>query len=246
LILLCAGMSHARSYSTTFTATENPISEGGNWVGGQSAGGNLWGDVRTNGTMAYGVSEPTTFGDPTALLTGTWGNVQEATATVRIVTPHTGCCYEVEIRLHSSISASNVNGYEAYCSVSTDNLYCHIARWNGSNGSYCNIETQIQNPQLHDGDVLYARASGTNPVVINLYVNGTLSSTVSDSGATCSPGGAGGPFGGGSPGIGFYDNQSDATFADFGFTSFQTSDGISTVSSKMSGPFKISGNARVK
>ncbi len=59
------------SYSTSFSGTENPISENGNWVGGQSAGGNLWGNVQKTPGFAFGVSQPTTFGDPTAILTGT-------------------------------------------------------------------------------------------------------------------------------------------------------------------------------
>ena len=62
----------AQTYSTSFPLTENPISESGKWIGGQSADGNLWGNVQTSGGMAYGVSEPTTYGDPTAILTGSW------------------------------------------------------------------------------------------------------------------------------------------------------------------------------
>src|SRR5215470_13562027 len=76
----------ANSYSRAFTSTENPISDGGKWVGGQSAGGNLWGDIQSNGTMAFGVSEPTEFGDPTAVLAGRWSASQKVTATVRINT----------------------------------------------------------------------------------------------------------------------------------------------------------------
>ena len=76
----------AQTYSTSFPLTENPISERGKWVGGQSAGGNLWGNVQTSGGMAYGVSEPTTFGDPTAILTGSWAANQQAQVTVKIDT----------------------------------------------------------------------------------------------------------------------------------------------------------------
>ena len=66
-------------YSTTFPLVENPISENGSWIGGSSAGaslraggkiwsgGRLWGDVQTISGLAYGVSEPTEFGDPTEL-----------------------------------------------------------------------------------------------------------------------------------------------------------------------------------
>src|SRR5882672_10089128 len=71
----------AQTYSTSFPRTESPISEEGKWVGGQSADGNLWGNVQTGGGVAYGVSEPTTYGDPTAILTGSWASTQHAQVT---------------------------------------------------------------------------------------------------------------------------------------------------------------------
>src|SRR6266481_372481 len=86
-------------FNTNFPLTEDPISQAGNWVGGQSAGGNLWGNVQTTPGLAFGVSEPTQFGDPTAILTGTWGADQTASATVKINTTPTGtCCHEAEVR----------------------------------------------------------------------------------------------------------------------------------------------------
>ena len=73
------------SYSTNFPLTENPISEGGNWVAGQSRRKvNLWGDIRTNGTIAFGVSEPTPYGIRLAILTGPWGPNQTAQAVVKL------------------------------------------------------------------------------------------------------------------------------------------------------------------
>ena len=71
-ILLSAVPLSANTYTTSFPLTQNPISESGRWTNGGAAGANLWGDFQTNGSMAYGVSEPTTYGDPTAILTGTW------------------------------------------------------------------------------------------------------------------------------------------------------------------------------
>src|SRR5215468_11885861 len=61
------------TYTTAFPLQENPISEGGRWIVGQSAGHNLWGDVQTKENFAFGVSEPTKFGDPIAILAGKWG-----------------------------------------------------------------------------------------------------------------------------------------------------------------------------
>jgi hypothetical protein len=167
------------TYSTSFApppAPENPICEntgsGCNWIGGSSAGSSLWGDVQTLPGQAFGVSEPTGFGDPTTLLTGTWGANQTTQATVIITnsSAQTTCCHEVEVRLRMTISANSISGYEAYCSIMIDNQYCHIARWNGPNGSYCNIDSATPAINLNNGDVLAATATGTNPVIINLYL----------------------------------------------------------------------------
>jgi hypothetical protein len=217
------------NYSTNFPLTENPISEGGNWIGGSTAGGSLWGNVQTAGGMVFGVTEPTQFGDPTGILTGTWGPNQTVTGTVKIVSTPTGnCCHEIELRLRMTITANRITGYEAYCSAMPEsfNQYCHIARWNGPNGSYCNIENTPAVTFVANGDVMKATVTGTNPVVITLSRNGTPLVQASDSGGNCSPGGPAGPFTSGNPGVGFYDNV-DTNWNKFGFSSFTATDGTS-------------------
>lgn len=208
-----------RSYSTAFPVTENPISEGGTWIGGQSAGGNLWGNVQAKGNMAIGVSEPTKYGDPTAVLTGAWRGDQMVSGKIRIVKTPSTCCHEVELRLRVIISAGRITGYEAYCSVVPGSPYCHIARWNGPNGSYCNIESSTPAIYAEDGDILMATAMGSNPTTITLYMNGKKILEAIDTGQWCSPGGRGGPFTSGNPGIGFYNDQ-DSDWTDFGFSTF--------------------------
>jgi hypothetical protein len=225
----------AGSYSTSFTLTENPISEKGNWVCGQTAGNNLWGDVRTDGTMAFGVTEPTTYGDPTAVLTGAWGPDQTAQATVRITaTPDNGCCHEAEIRLRTTIApaAHTITGYEIYGSVTPGSAYCHIASWGGPNGSWANIENSAPSLYLKNGDVLKATVTGTNPVVVTAYLNGTQIMTVRDFGTfTFSDGKKYGPWTGGAPGVGFYDNTDDK-WGYFGFSRFTVTDGASGIRAK--------------
>jgi hypothetical protein len=219
-----------KTYTTTFPLTENPISEGGNWVGGQSAGGNLWGNVQTGGSMAFGVTEPTQYGDPTAILTGTWSPAQSVTGVVKLnTTPTVTCCHEDELRLRMTIAANSITGYEAYCSVMPDNPYCHIARWNGPNGSYCNIESSTPSTYAANGDVLMATATGTNPTTITMYKNGTQIMQATDTGQNCSPGGPAGPFTSGNPGIGFYDDQ-DSNWSNFGFSSFSAKDNVASPS----------------
>jgi len=224
------------TYSTGFSRNENPIREDGVWIGGSSGGaslregghfwhrGRLWGDVQTASGMAFGVDEPTRFGDPTAILTGAWGPTQTVSATVRIVrTPTGGCCHEVELRLRTSISQFRITGYEAYCSVMPHQPYCHIARWNGPAGSYWNMETQSKDTYLADGDVIKATVTGTDPAVITLYKNGVEVARAVDSGLPGGGFGAFGPWTSGSPGIGFYDDADDE-WRDFGFSSFTATD----------------------
>ena len=212
-----------RTYWTLFPLAENPISEGGNWVGGQSAGANLWGNVQTNLNMAFGDSEPTRYGDPTAVLIGAWGRNQKVSGTVKINTTPERCCHEVELRLRMTISAGRITGYEAYCSVVPGSPYCHIARWNGPNGSYCNIESSTPRVSATNGDVLMATATGGNPTIITMYKNGAKILQATDVGQNCDPGGAGGPFPAGYPGMGFYDDQ-DSNWSYFGFSSFSAQD----------------------
>jgi hypothetical protein len=171
------------------------------------------------------VDEPTKFGDPTAVLAGTWGPTQTVTATVKInKTPTHGCCHEVELRLRTTISSKSIFGYEAYCSVTPDQKYCHIARWNGPNGSYWNFETGSSAIYLVDGDVIKATAEGTNPTVITLYRNGIQILQATDTGVAGGGFGAYGPWTSGNPGIGFFDNYDD-NWKDFGFSSFHATDG---------------------
>jgi hypothetical protein len=227
-----AGASTLHSYSSTFQLTENPISEGGNWAGGSGGGaslqagedtrhkGRLWGDVQTEPGFAFGVDEPTKYGDPTAILTGAWGPAQTVTATVKINKTLTGhCCHEVELRLRTTISHLCITGYEAYCSTMPNVPYCHIARWNGPNGSYWNFETGSSTAYVANGDVMKATATGTNPVVITLYKNGVQILQATDTGTAGGGFGAYGPFPRGNPGIGFYDDT-DSRWHDFGFSSF--------------------------
>jgi len=232
ILTVSTGTQH--TYSTTFPLTENPVSEGGNWIGGQSAGANLWGNVQTNGNLAFGVSEPTQFGDPTAILTQTFGPNQTVSGTVEIVgsAPTGNCCHEIELRLRMTISADSIKGYEAYCSVMPNNPYCHIARWNGPNGSYCNIESSSPSIFASNNDVLKATATGTNPTVITMYKNGTEIMQATDTGQNCSPGGPAGPFTSGNPGIGFFDNG-DSNWSNFGFSSFSAQDNSSSSSNTL-------------
>jgi hypothetical protein len=218
----------ARTYSTTFSATENPVCEGSpcSWTVPGSAA-SQWGNVQTNGTTAFGVSLPTSYGDPTAILAGTWGPDQ--TVQAKIVVNKVPAQGEVELRLRMTISSNNIKGYEVLCPTQSNPGYgVQVVRWNGLNGKYAYL-TMTGNTGAHqcvNGDVLKATITGTNPVTIKVYLNGAATPFVTgvDHGTESNPGGAAGPWTSGNPGIGFYDNQ-DNNWNYFGLTSFMATDG---------------------
>jgi hypothetical protein len=234
----------SHTYQANFPLTENPISEGGKWIGGSAAGaslvagghirngGRLFGNVQTTPGFAFGVDEPTEFGDPTAILSGKWGPTQTVSATVKIVkAPTKTCCREVELRLRTTISQHTITGYEAYCSVMPEKRYCHIARWNGPTGSYWNFETAPTEAYVVDGDVMKATVTGSNPAIITLYKNSAQILQAIDTGAAGGGFGAYGPFPSGNPGIGFFGRTNisvfrgtDPAWPDFGFSNFTATD----------------------
>ena len=226
------------TYTTSFPSpSENPISEAGKW---QTPDGtaNQWGDVAKTAGFAHGVTQPTTYGDATAILTGTWGATQNSSETISIpgATP-AGCCSEVSLRYRMTITANNINGYELLCPVWTNPGYGYqIVRWNGGNGNFMVIGSGTGAHQCLNGDVLSGNISGTNPVNINFYNNGVLVATACDNGggnnAVCGGftytneggiGGPGGPFTSGSPGFGFCCGTSQEQT--FGISQFMGSDG---------------------
>src|SRR6185312_4061031 len=91
-----AGPGATRSYTTTFPLTENPISEGGNWIDGQTDGLD-WHDMSTTPGLAIGHQSGSSYTDGTALLTGSWGPTQTAEAVVHASSPQDDCYQEVEL-----------------------------------------------------------------------------------------------------------------------------------------------------
>jgi hypothetical protein len=205
------------TYSTNFPASGNPISEGGNWINGQSTGVG-WSNVSTTPGFARGQQQPDTgnYNDSTALLTGTWSPNQSVQVTVVNNVPSNGSVCEVEIRLRSTIKANYCSGYEVYWSAQPSNPYMTIAIWNGALNSYANIAWANAAPLMHNGDVFSASISGST---ITAYVNGVQKLQVTDS-----------TFSSGNPGMGFYlaNTGGDPTpQALYGFSSFSAKDDAS-------------------
>jgi hypothetical protein len=230
------GRFGGHNYSTTFPIAEGRLSEGASWVEADTAGAGCdhhpcWGNMQSIPGEAFGVSEPTRFGDPTAILTGTWGPDQTAEGTVVVSSaqPWRGCCHELELRLRTTISANAITGYEVYCSLIWTNPYCHIASWGGPNGSYVNLDECLGHTPavyLKDGDTLKATITGTKPVIITAFVNGLQIMQILDEGmCTFSDGKKHGPWITGNPGIGQYDSK-DSDFRSFGWSRFSAMDGL--------------------
>jgi hypothetical protein len=220
-----------RSYSTRFENDEDPISEGGMWINGQTDGID-WIDCMTqNGGEVCGkvsrmtvaerraeqvhseasAAESATAGDyddPTAVLEGEWGRNQHAKATVFCRNPTNAYFQEVEIRLRSSITPHSCTGYEVFWrALKTEEGYAEIVRWNGPIGDFTSLARRVGTEfGVKDGDVVEATIEGN---VLKGYINGVevISATDDD-------------FANGSPGVGFNFFVSN-TNVDHGFTSFE-------------------------
>jgi len=210
----------ARTYTTYFPSTENPISEGGNWINGKAVGVD-WADISTTPGLAVGLESGSTgYDDATALLTGTWGPNQTAMATVYATNRVSGGVYEeVEIRLRSALSAHSCTGYEVLFSLRPDSsCYVQIVRWNGALNDFTYVAaTGGSEYILHTGDTVMGAITNDT---ITAYINGTRVLEGTDS-----------TYATGSPGMGIFLQGATGVNHDYGFTSFTATDEMGVVPS---------------
>ena len=214
-----AGAATHGPYATSFSRTENPISESGLWLNGH-ADGLDWTDVRTISGLAFGTElgghrpAPQKYDDSTALLKGAWGPDQTVQATVHSVNPNQDgkVWEEVELRLRSSLSPHSCTGYEVMFRCSkTPQAYCNIARWEGPLGRFTMLkETYGSQYGVRDGDVVKATMIGK---VLTVYINGVRMIQISDD-----------RFPNGNPGLGYYLDGAVGVMGDFGFSRFMATD----------------------
>lgn len=199
-----------RTYTTSFSLAENPISENGNWLNGRDAGLD-WHNVVTTPGLAMGTDAPEAFSDPTAVLTGTWRADQTVEATVYSVNQTESLFQEVEIRLRSRISAHSITGYEIlFRCLKNSQANLAVVRWNGALGNFTYLSAKSGSQYgVANGDVVKASIIGN---VINVYINNVLVESVTD-----------GIYSTGNPGIGF-NYGCGSTYGDFGFTRFTASE----------------------
>jgi hypothetical protein len=206
----------AMTYSTTFQAAENPISQGKRWYNG-AADGVDWCNVQVSAGYAWGVGPcVAAYADPTAVLKGDWRPDQAVQATAKIRATDASYYQEIELRLRTTIGAHSIRGYEVNFGVS--HAYLEIVRWNGPLADFTYLEPSCKYPSvcgrvtgftIQNGDVAKAIMSGNT---ISVYVNGTLRARATDS-----------TYNSGNPGIGF-NYGCDGTYASFGWENLSASD----------------------
>lgn len=201
----CVAVSSKRSYSTNFPLTENPISEGGNWINGDLVGLD-WFDVRTTPGFAFGTAISAGYDDPTAVIVGPWASNHAVEVTVRNDLVSVADTAEMELRLRTTISAHDLTGYELLIAADPGfTPYVQIMRWNGPSGDFTEVTASKPNvpTTLATGDVLTATAIGTT---LRLYQNGLEIANADDA-----------TFMTGSPGMGFF-GRTTTDMTAFGYT----------------------------
>jgi hypothetical protein len=193
----------AGSYTTTFSLTEAPISEGGAW----HRANNAWTDVDTASGNAFGTNGAAdTFDDSYALLSGFGPNQQASAVVARSASLDTNIDHEMELLLRFSDDANNARGYEVLFPI---NGVVQIVRWNGALGDFTVLNITAGqlgiSREMTSGDVIKATIVGN---VISAFINNVLIAQTSDS-----------AFATGQPGIGFF-TRPGGNSANFGMTSY--------------------------
>lgn len=183
----------ATSYTTSFAATENPISESGIWLNGATDGTD-WNDIQTVPGKAYAAAidtAPSGDRDPCCQLKRSFlacTSNQYSQGTVFRVggySPSVG--HEVTLLVNMTITAGSITGYECYVSHAGSH---QMVRWDGAQGSYTVLASNNDSTATApaDGDVnLLTNVGG----LIRFYQNGVLRTHATDTTYT-----------GGNPGFG--------------------------------------------
>lgn len=195
-------------FSTTFPATENPISQGGIWtIGTEQAGAGASGPQTTGGSPGYCYAPAADGIDYAATLQSLGISTTKHYAQVTIkrtggyTAPDT---QEVELLIGATLGSGVAAAYEMALWFAGSTL--QPVRWNATPGSFdVGVFTDLTSSaglpgwpgSLVDGDVVRAEFDSTSgSPVITVYVNGTARIKMSDTTA--------GKITSGSPGFGFF------------------------------------------
>lgn len=204
----------SRTYSTTFNFTEDPLSDNGNWINGQSPGID-WANMRCSAGKCWGLQNGSVHAsDGTAILTGNWKANQRGQGTVYVDSLAGTQTPEVEIRLRSAITPNVNRGYEVSFSCMTGGgAYLLIVRWNGAYNDFTELLGPVFGAQysVGTGDVIRGEISG---FTISAYKNDVLMGSVTDTDAAKR-------WATGNPGIGHNNDAPGTTVnSQWGFTAF--------------------------
>jgi hypothetical protein len=193
------------SYATTFSATENPLSESGAWINGGTVGQD-WQNVRTSGGHAYATATSAGYDDCIAHLSGFPAN-HFAEATVHVAAGYDAKdSHEIELLLRFQITAHSARGYEINCGW--NGAYSQIVRWNGPLNDFTYLTPSGPGfGALAEGDVIRATAVGST---ITVYKNGAQVMQATDA-----------TWADGDPGVGFFVRPNAAAVPEsYSFTAF--------------------------
>jgi len=183
-------------YTTSFPATENPISEGGQWLNGLSVGHGWLANMQTVSGLAYGtqtgnVQPP---GDSTAILIGSWPNDQRVIAQVKTINQQTGngptdTYEELELRVRCRLLNGLFYGYGVNVRCQTDGTrYVQLSRWDGdisiATGPAAHFAgSPLGGPNLPDNTILGPGLSDNDTMMLSI-VGTTLTYSIKPVGAS--------------------------------------------------------------
>lgn len=212
-------------YSTTWPATENPISESAAWRRpGPSVFTNNMRSVA--GTGVFGGSGASGVNDACAVLTGTNFLFNKQVATATIYNPGGAAAAGIEMEFHLNVTdtSSTVNLYEFDLVVNPGNDFVNVVKWRGTQGDIYLFSggdiiagTGVATAGAwSDGSVLEATSEkvGSNRI-LTLQQNGALIIQVQDTGIAQSGLAI---YTTGNPGIG--GDNGGASFQTFGFKNY--------------------------
>lgn len=182
-----ASVAPLKSYTTSFPATENPMSQGSIWTQGAATGVD-WTNVQTTPGLAFAtqtIHAHPPFDDSIACLSGHHPD-QWCQGTISNTSSHSR---EVELILRGTITANSAILYEIDI---TQNAGLAIAKWSGPLNGFTVITVPgfATGVSLADGAVWYAQIVG-NAILVKC--NGTIVYSGTDNSIAT-----------GNPGLGFY------------------------------------------
>jgi hypothetical protein len=197
----------AKSYTTSFPLSENPISDG-SWTNGLTTGLD-WNNVKTVSGHAVGTAfTPSTYADNIACLSGFAADQYIEGVVFRAPGYNPSTVHELELLLRFSISAKVARGYEILMDTAGN---AQIVRWEGPVGVFTVLNpTGTGTGTIANGDVIRATIVGSTITVLK---NDVQVWTVTDT-----------TWSTGNPGIGMFTRGPDGVLENYGWASITAGD----------------------